>query len=474
VGQDFSRLSLSEARQELEFGRVTSRQLTEACIDAIERRDSRVNSFITLESEAILRAADEADQARKAGKRAPLLGIPLAHKDMYYRKGRVSTCGSIIMADQLAATTATVLERLDKAGALELGTLNMTEFAAGPTGHNAHYGDVHNPWHTEHIPGGSSSGPAAAMAARLCYGSLGSDTGASIRVPAACCGVVGLKPTYGRISRYGAMPRSWSNDCMGPLARTVMDCALLMQVLAGPDIRDSTCLDAPVPNYLAALEQGIKGLRIGIPTRHFAEGVDDEIAEALTRSRQILEQAGCHLVDVEIPDPKLLYDLGETLSKGEASTIHRRWMQQRPQDYSDHVHTRLEAGQALPATRYLEALSLRGEVVRNFIADAFKTTVDVLHLPVLGRPVPTLAETDFHSSGTVGETVSAITRFTRPINYLGLPALSVPCGFSQSGLPIAFQLVGRPLDEDRLLALGHAYQQLTEWHRMEPAIVTRG
>ncbi|MDI5935308.1 amidase [Halomonas kalidii] len=474
MGQDLSRLSLFGARQGLESGRVTSRQLTEACLEAIECRDGRVNSFLTVEYQAVLRAADEADQARKAGKRAPLLGIPLAHKDMYYRQGRVSTCGSIIMADQPATTTATVLERLDQAGALELGALNMSEFAAGPTGHNAHYGDVHNPWHTEHIPGGSSSGPGAAVAARLCYGSLGSDTGASIRVPAACCGVVGLKPTYGRISRYGAMPRSWSNDCMGPLARTVMDCAQLMQVLAGRDTRDSSSLDAPVPDYLAALEQGVKGLRIGVPTRHFAEGVDDEIAEALTHSRQILEQAGCRLIDVDVPDPKLLYDLGETLSKGEASTIHRRWLQQRPQDYSDHVRTRLEAGQALPATRYLEALSLRGEVVRNFIADAFKATVDVLHLPVLGRPVPTLAETDFHSSGTVGETVSAITRFTRPINYLGLPALSVPCGFSQGGLPIAFQLVGRPLDEDRLLALGHAYQQLTEWHRMEPEMVASG
>lgn len=217
--------------------------------------------------------------------------------------------------------------------------------------------------------------------------------------------------------------------------------------------------------------QGVKGLPIGIPTHHFADGVDDEIAEALSRSRQTLEQAGCRLVDVDVPDPKLLYDLGETLSKGEASTIHRRWMQQRPQGYSNHVRSRLEAGQALPTTRYLEALSLRGEVVRSFVADAFEA-VDVLHLPVLGRPVPTLAETDSHGSDTVGETVAAITRFTRPINYLGLPALSVPCGFSQSGLPIGFQLVGRPLDEDRLLAIGHAYQQLTEWHRMEPEMVT--
>ncbi|MCE8042326.1 amidase [Halomonas daqingensis] len=470
MSQDLSRLSLFAARQGLESGHVTSRQLTEACLEAIERRDGRVNSFLNVEHQAALRGADEADRARKAGQLAPLLGLPLAHKDMYYRQGRVSTCGSTIMTDQPATTTATVLERLDQAGALELGALNMSEFAAGPTGHNAHYGDVHNPWNTEHISGGSSSGPGAAVAARLCYGALGSDTGASIRVPAACCGVVGLKPTYGRISRYGAMPRSWSNDCMGPLARTVMDCALLMQVLAGRDTRDSASLDAPVPDYLAALKQGVRGLRVGIPTHHFADGVDDEIAEALSRSRQILEQAGCHLVDVDVPDPKRLYDLGETLSKGEASTIHRRWMQQRPQDYSDHVRSRLEAGQALPATRYLEALSLRAEVVRKFVGDAFEA-VDVLHLPVLDRPVPTLAETDFHGSDTVGETVSAITRFTRPINYLGLPSLSVPCGFSQNGLPIGFQLVGRPLDEDRLLAIGHAYQQLTEWHHMEPEMV---
>lgn len=466
---DYSKLTLLEAAQWQESGRINARQLVEACLEAIDQRDGRVNSYLRVERDAAMQAADLADKARAAGRIAPLLGIPLAHKDMYYREGRISTCGSLIMADQVATTTATVLERLDDAGGLDLGGLNMSEFAAGPTGHNAHYGHVRNPWNTEHISGGSSSGPGAAVAARLCFGSLGSDTGASIRVPATCCGVVGLKPTYGRISRYGVMPRSWSNDCVGPLARTVMDCALLMQVLAGHDPKDSSSLSAPVPDYLAALEQGVSGLRIGIPTRHFADGVDDQIALALTRSRRILEQAGCYLVDVELPDPKPLYDLGETLSKGEASTIHRRWMQERPQDYSDHVRSRLEAGLALPATRYLEAQALRAKMLRTFVHDAFQG-VDVLHLPVLGMPVPTLRETDFQSSGAAGGTVSAITRFTRPINYLGLPALSVPCGFSANGLPIGFQLVGRPLDEDRLLAVGHAYQTRTEWHGMEPPI----
>lgn len=467
---DHSKLTLLEAKQRLEAGRVNARQLVDACLEAVDQRDRHINSYLRIDRDAAMQAAAIADKARDAGHRAPLLGIPLAHKDMYYRKGKISTCGSVILADRTATTTATVLERLDAAGALDLGGLNMSEFAAGPTGHNAHYGHVHNPWNTDHISGGSSSGPGAAVAARLCFGSLGSDTGASIRVPAACCGVVGLKPTYGRVSRYGAMPRSWSNDCVGPLARTVMDCALLMQVLAGHDPRDSTSLSAPVPDYLAALEQGVSGLRIGIPTTHFADGVDSDVAAALAKSRHILEQAGCQLVDVKLPDPRPLYDLGEALSKGEASTINRRWMQERPQDYSDYVRSRLEAGLALPATRYLEALTLRAEILRSFLRDAFRD-VDVLHLPVLGCPVPTLRDTDFQGSGAINGTVSAITRFTRPINYLGLPALSVPCGFSANGLPIGFQLVGRPLDEDRLLAVGHAYQARTEWHEMEPPVM---
>lgn len=467
---DYSQLTLLEAMQWQETGRVSARQLVDACLEAVDQRDKHVNSYLRVERDAAVQAAEFADKARAAGHKAPLLGVPLAHKDMYYREGRISTCGSVIMADQPATTTATALERLDDAGALDLGGLNMSEFAAGPTGHNAHYGHVRNPWNIDHMSGGSSSGPGAAVAARLCFGSLGSDTGASIRVPAACCGVVGLKPTYGRISRHGVMPRSWSNDCVGPLARTVMDCALLMQVLAGHDPKDSSSLGAPVPDYLAALEQGVRGLRIGIPTQHFADGVDNQVASALTSSRCVLEQAGCQLVDVELTNPRPLYDLGEALSKGESSTIHRRWMQERPQDYSDYVRSRLEAGLALPATRYLEALALRAHILQRFVRDAFQN-VDVLHLPVLGIPVPTLRETDFQGSGTVSGTVSAITRFTRPINYLGLPALSVPCGFSQNGLPIGFQLVGRPLDEDRLLAIGHAYQARSEWHTMEPPTV---
>lgn len=469
MGSNLNELSLQEALAQLEDGSVSSIQLTEACLDAIEHHDGHINSYIEVYKNSALKAAQTADELLKRGHSKPLLGIPLAHKDMYYRIGRVSTCGSLIMTQYKATTTATVLERLDSAGAIELGSLNMSEFAAGPTGHNVHFGNVRNPWNLAHISGGSSSGPGAAVAARLCFGALGSDTGASIRVPAACCGVVGLKPTYGRVSRYGAMPRSWSNDTMGPLTRTVADAALMMDIIAGYDPKDSTSLNVTKPDYVGALATSIRGLRIGLPKFHFAAGVAPEILAILDESRHMLESLGCALVDVDVPDPKLLYDLGETLSKAEASTIHRRWLKERPQDYSDHVRSRLEAGQALPSNRYLEALSLRAAVTRDFVASAF-AQADVLHLPVLGQPVPTIAETDFHSSATVGETVSSITRFTRPINYLGLPSLSVPCGFSEGQLPVAFQLVGRPLDEDRLMALGHQYQQATDWHTVIPSM----
>lgn len=465
-------LSLLEALSCLEDGSVSSTDLTEACLDAIQQYDGEINSYIKVFTNSALAAANAADELIKKGHFKPLLGVPLAHKDMYYRAGRISTCGSLIMTQHTAITTATVLERLDAAGAIELGGLNMSEFAAGPTGHNVHFGNVQNPWNLSHISGGSSSGPGAAVAARLCFGSLGSDTGASIRVPAACCGVVGLKPTYGRVSRYGAMPRSWSNDTMGPITRTVADAALVMTIIGGHDPRDSTSLNVPQPDYLAALNTPIRGLRVGVPRYHFATGVAPEILAILDQSRGVFESLGCVLVDVDIPDPKLLYDLGETLSKAEASTIHRRWLKERPQDYSDHVRSRLEAGQALPSNRYLEALSLRASVTRHFVETVF-AQVDVLHLPVLGQPVPTLSETDFHSSATVGETVSSITRFTRPINYLGLPGLSVPCGFSNGQLPVAFQLVGLPLDEDRLMAMGHQYQQVTEWHRAMPGMTPK-
>ena len=298
-------------------------------------------------------------------------------------------------------TTATVLERLADAGALHLGNLNMSEFAAGPTGHNEHFGDCRNPWMPEHITGGSSSGSGASVAARFVWGALGSDTGGSVRLPAAMCGVAGLKPTYGLVSRHGCMPRAWSLDCVGPLTRTVADCARLTAAIAGPDPLDASTAGAPRPSdldYESALDIGIEGWRIGNPRNFFADEVDPEVRSVLDDSLEMLARQGAEIVDVTLPDMLPLFALGDTVSKCEASTIHKQWMESMPDAYGKHTATRVEAGFHLPANRYIEALTLRRQHLAAFCAAALDE-VDVLHAPVIGTPVPTLAETAFGSGG---------------------------------------------------------------------------
>jgi aspartyl-tRNA(Asn)/glutamyl-tRNA(Gln) amidotransferase subunit A len=467
---DPAELSLSEAAAAVRDGRLTAVALTEACLARIDAHGGTLNAFISVEREAALEAARRADAEVAAGNiRGPLHGVPLAHKDMYYRKGHISTCGSKIQRNYVPDITATVLARLEAAGALYLGGLNMSEFAAGPTGHNEHFGNCRNPWNTEHITGGSSSGSGAATAARLAYGAMGSDTGGSVRLPAAICGVVGLKPTAGRISRYGAMPRSWTNDTMGPLARTALDCALLTGVIAGEDPDDPTTAAVPVGDYAAAVGQGVEGLRIGIPNGYFADGVSDEVATVLAEAAKTLEASGAALIDVTVPDLKEVYRLGDIVSKSEAASYHGKWIRTRPQDYGHHTLTRTEAGFHIPATHYIDALRLRGRHTTNFIA-AVLGDADVLLAPVIPMTTPTIAAMDFETAADVPEQVAKMTSFTRPVNYLGLPSLSVPAGFGPGGLPVSFQVIGRPFDEETLFAVGGAYQRATEWHEMAPKL----
>jgi len=467
---DAAELSLSEAAAAVRDGRLSSVALTEACLARIDAHAKGLNAFISVEREAVLEAARIADAERAAGRlRGPLHGVPLAHKDMYYRKGHISTCGSKILRNYVPDITATVLARLEAAGALYLGGLNMSEFAAGPTGHNEHYGNCRNPWNRDHITGGSSSGSGAATAARLAYGAMGSDTGGSVRLPAALCGVVGLKPTAGRISRFGAMPRSWSNDTMGPLARTALDCALMTGVIAGEDPNDPTALSVPVGDYAAAVARGIEGLRIGIPNGYFADGVSDEVANVLAEAARTLEAAGAVLVDIAVPDLKEVYRLGDVVSKSEAAAYHGKWIRSRPQDYGHHTRTRTEAGFHIPATHYIDALRHRGRHTTNFLA-AVLSDIDVLLAPVIPMPTPTIEEMAFDTAAGVPELVSKMTSFTRPMNYLGLPSLSVPAGFGPGKLPISFQVIGRPFDEETLFAVGGAYQRATEWHEIVPKL----
>ncbi|HEX7124609.1 MAG TPA: amidase [Thermodesulfobacteriota bacterium] len=470
---DLPLLDLSEVAAAIAEGRTTAVAATEACLARIEAWQPALNCFIAIDREGALAAAAARDAELARGyRRGPLHGVPLAHKDMFLRKGRVSTGGSLILRDAVAATTSTLMERLDGAGAVEVGRLNMSEFAAGPTGHNVHYGHCRNAFDRAHIAGGSSSGSGAAVAARLVYGALGSDTGASVRLPAAANGVVGLKPTYGRVTRHGAIARSWSLDHVGPIARTARDCALLLQVIAGPDPRDPTTSHRPVGDLLAPMEDtSLAGIRIGVPGDAIAGAIDPEVASALEASLRVLEKLGAGVRVVPLPDLTALFHVAETIIKCEAAAMHRPWLEARPQDYGKHVRLRIEAGFHIPATQYIDALRLRATMTERFLAETM-AEVDLLHLPVLPIPVPTLEETDVDGAGgeAVVAVVGRITAFTRPFNLLGLPAVSVPCGFCRKGLPIAYQLVGRPFAEALLLRVVNAYQQATDHHRKVPVL----
>jgi aspartyl-tRNA(Asn)/glutamyl-tRNA(Gln) amidotransferase subunit A len=465
--------TLVEAAEAVAARRISAVELTRACLARIERLQPQLNCFIAVDGDAALEAAGAADAALAAGGRGgapcPLHGVPLAHKDMFYRAGRVSTCGSGILRETPAPHTATVLERLDAAGALELGRLNMAEFALGPTGHNAHFGPCRNPWHPEHVTGGSSSGSGSAVAARLVFGALGSDTGGSVRIPAGFCGLAGLKPTQGRVSRRGLMPLSFSLDQGGPLARTVRDCARLLRVIAGPDRADPTATAEPVPDYEATLEHGLRGLRVGVPREYFEETATDEVRAALGAAREVLRGLGCELREVSLPEIGRLQDVANVIQSAEGAAVHRRWLAERPQDYSPQVRRRLEPGLLIPAVRYLDALALRGVLVERVLGEVF-AQVDVLHVPTATLPAPTIAETDVGAGSGFRELLAEIARCTRPINLLGLPALSVPMGFSAAGLPLGFQLVGRPFAEGLLLNLGHLYQRETDWHMRAPSL----
>jgi len=461
--------TLTEAAAAIAERRISSREVVEGCLQRVSRWQPAVNAFVSVMAERALAAADRADAELAAGRSlGPLHGVPLAHKDMFHRAGRTATMGSRA-APPPAHAESTVLARLDAAGAIELGTLNMCEFALGPTGHNAFLGDCRNPWNTDYIACGSSSGGGAAVAARLVFGSFGSDTGGSVRLPASVTGVYGLKPTNGRVTRTGMMPLSHSVDVPGILARSAGDVAALLQVTAGHDPLDARTSRLPVPDYVRALNSSVAGLRVGIPQNHFLESVAPEVERALEESRRILVSLGAQLVPVRVPFAGYLTELSRVLVYAEASAIHGPWLRDRAADYSSQVRVRAATGFAIPAPVYLQAQQLRPILLERFVREVFGAC-DVLHLPTLGIPVPTLAETDVGGAAAMWEKIALLVRCTAGFNYLGLPALSVPCGFTENGLPTSFQLVGRPFSEATLLRVAQAHESATDWHRRAPVI----
>jgi aspartyl-tRNA(Asn)/glutamyl-tRNA(Gln) amidotransferase subunit A len=465
-------LSLFDAAKTLANGEATSVELLDAYFARLDAFEGKVNATIWVDREGALQEAREADRARSEGRATGRLhGLPLAHKDMYYQAGKRCTCGSAIRRDFVPDVTATVIERLSAAGAFTFAGLNMAEFAQNPTGHNRAFGDCHNPWNLPYITGGSSSGSGAAVAARFVTAALGSDTGGSIRLPAAACGVTGLKPTQTRVSRAGVMPLSFSCDNVGPLARTARDGAVIMGLIAGADPKDPTCATNPVPDYEAALTGDIRGLRVGLPTTYFFDGADAQVVAAVEAAADVLRARGASVTRLPLPLMDAVSAYVAIISRVEGATIHATWMRDRSADYAAHLSGRLYPGYAIPGTYYVEALSRRGPILQEFAKQVF-SQVDVLLTPTIASCLPTLAETDIdHGPAGTEKRFMAVSANTRPFNYLGLPAVSVNAGFDSNGLPIGLQIAGRPFAEARLLQVADAFQRDTEWHLPMPTAV---
>jgi aspartyl-tRNA(Asn)/glutamyl-tRNA(Gln) amidotransferase subunit A len=442
-------------------------EATEAVVDRVEKIDRQLNSFITLlRDEAMAQARAAEREILEGHYRGPLHGIPIAVKDLYYTKGIRTTAGSKILSDFLPTYDATVIARLQDAGAILIGKLNMHEFARGATNSSSVIGGCYNPWDTLRVTGGSSGGSGAALAAGLCYGSLGSDTGGSIRIPAAFCGVVGLKPTYGRVSRHGVFPLSWSLDHVGPMTRTVTDAALMLQVIAGHDRHDPTTRTAIVPDYTASLAGDIEGARLGIPQEFYFEQLDAEVGDSVRAAVQTLERAGARVEEVSLPLSKYAAAAGRIISLTESAEIHEKFLRTRLADYSPDVRAGFLVGQLVLGKHYMKAQRLRS-LIRQEMAAVLRR-VDALVTPTVPIAAPRIGQTAVEIGPERMETMWALSRLTRPANLTGFPAISVPCGFTQGGLPIGLQLTGRPFAEATLLQIAHAYEQETTWHQRRP------
>jgi aspartyl-tRNA(Asn)/glutamyl-tRNA(Gln) amidotransferase subunit A len=462
---DLAAFTLAEIAGAIRARKASSVEVTRVLLARIETWQPAINAFVRLEREEALAAAAAADAALAGGRAIGALhGVPLAHKDMYYVAGKLAECGSKLRKGFVAPATSTALSHLEKAGTIRLGALHMSEFAYSPTGHNAHLGPARNPWDPTRITGGSSSGSGAAVAARLVYAALGSDTGGSIRLPAHFCGVTGLKPTYGRVSRANAMPLSFSLDSVGPLARTAEDCALIMDEIAGPDPLDATTAQAP--RWDAHKTEPDSEFAIGIPSAFYTEDLDTDVASAFENTLSTLRELGAKLVSVKLPDQIPINAAALIVLAVEATSAHVPWLRARADDYGPQVRARLENGLAFSGVEYLEALRWRAPALAEHLAAI--GDVDAIVAPIANSAAPTIAETDVGAGAGAELAVQKITRFMRLANYLGLPSLALPAGSSKANLPIGIQLIGRPFGDERLIALGRAFQAETDYHRKIP------
>lgn len=442
-------MTITDASRALREGHVSSTELVRDSLERIERLNPRLNAFITVTAEDALRRAKETDTLRSEGQACgALCGIPIALKDVFCTRGVRTTCGSKIFRDYVPDFDAAIAERLSDAGAVLIGKTGLHEFAYGITSNNPHFGTIRNPWNNDAIPGGSSGGSGVAVASNMVFTAMGSDTGGSIRIPAAYCGIVGLKPTSGRVSRFGVMPLDFSLDHMGPLTRSVRDAGLILNVIAGHDRRDDSSSRQPVEDYSPGAEIGLRGIRIGRPQNFFFDRVAEEVARSVGGAFSIAEQLGAEIVPVRFPDMEAMNVAARIILMCEASAVLGKYLDRR-QDLGDDLRLLVEQGILLPATDYINAQRLRRGMQREFAK--LWERVDVIFTPSAPVTAPPIGGITVEIDGEAEDIRMASTRFVRPFNLLGLPAISIPCGLSASRMPIGLQIITKAFAEAKLL-----------------------
>jgi aspartyl-tRNA(Asn)/glutamyl-tRNA(Gln) amidotransferase subunit A len=456
-------VSILEISGQIRRGGVSSVELTETCLQRIEKLNPVLNAFITVMADEARAQARQADAEIQAGKyRGPLHGIPIGLKDLVDTAGIRTTAASELFKDRVPDSDAEVVRRLKVAGAVLIGKQNLHEFAYGGSSLVSYFGDMHNPWDTRHITGGSSGGSAAAVSAELGYGAIGTDTAGSIREPAALCGVVGLKPTYGRVSAAGVVPLSLSLDHVGPITASVADAAIMLQAVAGFDKNDPSTVDVPVDDYVAAIGRDAGPLRIGVPRAFFYEDLDSEVSAAVEHALTVLARLIGNVKEIVLD-----VSTDRSLQSAESYKYHKYWVKESAQLYQPETLRRILAGEKVSEADYAER-QRELEQTRHDIGKAF-ADCDVLVMPTMPMPAPAIS--DLKKDPTMlRPSEIRLLRNTRPINVWGLPAISVPCGFTNSGLPIGLQIVGRHWEESTVIALAHAYEQATAWHKRKPRL----
>ncbi len=467
--EELSLLPVAQLARLLRSRRVSPVELVTAYLERIVAVEGSVNAYITVMRDEAMAAALEAKRAIGRGEyRGPLHGMPVALKDLFNTKGVRTTSGTKVMSDFIPAEDCTVAVKLKGAGAILLGKLNMTELAYGATGENIHYGDTRNPWNSDCISGGSSSGSAAATAAGECAAALGSDTGGSVRIPASLCGVVGLKPTYGRVSLNGVTPLCWSMDHVGILTRTVEDCAIVLNFISGYDPRDPSSVETPVPNFTTGLKRGNKSLRIGLPLEHAWNVLSDTVRSVVGRATEVLAELGASVTDVSLPSFSSSQDVSSRIMAAEALVSNGELLRSHWSSLDPKIKQRLEMGLNATADDYIRAQQARARMTRETLE--VMRQVDILALPTTPIVAPPRGVEEIDVEGTRLRVLTGLTLLTRFANLTGMPAINVPCGFSEEGLPVGLQLIGRPFEEATVLRAAYAYEQTTEWHKRHPVL----